>query len=753
MLKRLLQISGPAIGSDRNTFWDHSEDRQLLRLSAQWCATGVKEAIVQDVPAAFFDKLLGLPSFVLSTHDLPVFAKDSFGPLLKKHDIQNLLLVPFGSADIPDGYISASRTRSDTPFEQIEIDLLVELARVIHLRTSQLTSEASLRRRSNLEKAVSRFAMQAVARPNSEMQSVVENALAEIGEITGSDRAYVFIWHADGQRVDNTHEWCAEGIEPQIAGLQGIHVDREEPWLAEQIRADQVINIPNVLSMPMEAASEREHFLAQDIRSLVLVPIQAQASPLGYIGFDAVRSLRSWDQDDIHLLRISGQIIAQIVARLKTETERRRAKAQLLQINSDLRETTERANNMAVLARKANAAKSEFLANMSHEIRTPMNGIIGMTNLLLDTDLGPEQRHFAEILRASANSLLRLLNDILDLSKIEAGKLVLEVMTFDLSVLMKEWAKIMSIRAKEKGLGFSISVAPEVSSFLKGDPGRFQQILTNLTGNAIKFTQLGEIAVRIDKTEESKTDLLLRVAIRDTGPGIPSDKQQMLFDKFTQADASTTRKHGGTGLGLAISKQLVQQMGGEIGLLSPAPNPTPNQEGPGSEFWFSLRLDKQDQEPKRPRPPLKGETTSENWTPKITDKQTTTLRILLAEDDLTNRQVALGMLRKLGLTAEAVTNGEEALEALEHTPYDLVLMDIQMPEMDGLEATRLIRSKGRGRLNQDIPIIAMTARAMREDKERCLAAGMNDYVSKPVDLKSLAAAIYKWGQAVSKEKE
>ncbi|EGV18349.1 response regulator [Thiocapsa marina] len=709
ILDQALQKLGELLEVERAYLFRVSEDGSRMTNTHEWCAPGTPSRMErsQDQPV---DQLpwwkarmaTGEPLLIPGVAALPDDAGAEKAEFLTR-GIGSLLCLPMvASGGTLGGFVGFDALHPRHAWAKSDIGLLQLLVQVIGSTIKRLDtfahlqdSEKALQRETRLQGLLMEISSTYISLPLDRVDSVIETSLGHLGDFVGADRAYIFDYVFERQIVTNTHEWCGSGIEPQIDTLQAVPMEMIPDWIATH-REGGTVYVPDVLSLAPES-SVRQVLEPQGIKSAIAVPMIDGPRCRGFVGFDSVRRHHRYSDTEQRLLTVFAQMLVNVQKRRETEDSLRLSREQ---------------------AEAASRSKSEFLANMSHEIRTPMNAVIGLSQILLGTDLNDEQRDYLGKIHGSSRLLLGIINDILDYSKIEAGKLDLESRPFRMDELLDQMATLFGSAAGEKGLELVFRVSPDVPRTLLGDALRLGQVLTNLLANALKFTEQGTVEIRIARLGGDTAQVKLRFEVADTGIGMDTEQIDRLFQAFSQADSSTTRKYGGTGLGLVISRKLVERMGGRLTVAS-APEA-------GSVFSFDLLLpvSREDSEPRDLR--------------KIAGA-----RVLVVDDHAVSRTVLREILQSWRCRVDEAASGAAAVQAVIEAeragrPFDFILMDWKMPgDLDGLEATRqLFRLRKEGRLTgAETPAIIVSG-YNRDDlpKER---SGLSGFLGKPVTASAL----------------
>lgn len=670
----------------------------------------------------------------------------------KPQNIKSCLLAPIMLHDSLWGFMGFEDCQSERIWSRVEEDFLQAAGTLVGSAIYRQRIKETLSTQDSLHNAVSNISWKLLE--DSNLECKINKSLSILGEATGMDRVYIWCLCpcADPDEevtyATRLYRWSiapndiVDSIEPDTKyPISGII-----PSLTNTLLAGYSINSV-VQDMPSQA---RDYLEKCGIISIMLAPIMMDGGIMGFIGLDDCHSERVWSKIEENIIETAGALMGSAIYRHRINEDLYKAKSslettneqlvlaneQLLSANAKLLGAVERSRKMVFLADKANKAKSEFLANMSHETRTPMNAILGMIHIVTDTELTDYQSGIVEKMDFAAKSLLTIINDILDVSQIEDGKMEIENITFSLDEVFRKLKHLVAGDVTKKGLVFRVNYEPNLHQCWKGDPLRIGQILANLVQNAIKFTERGFIDLQV--SEDSSPDKLM-FEMTDSGIGIGHDSKENIFNLFTQADSSVTRRYGGTGIGLALCHKLVGLMGGKIWCESEL--------GKGTTFRFTIAVTKVDAEQEKQNPdetPVKIAALNKY---QILAKKLVGLRILLVEDNELNQLFIKEILKKAGLEIQIVGNGLEALDMLAQNDFDLVLMDVQMPEMDGLTAAKEIRRQER--FNK-MPIITLTAHAKTEDKVKSREAGMNDFITKPVHPRVLYDCLLKWKERLGK---
>jgi len=649
--------------------------------------------------------------------------------------------VPLRSGSQIIGILGMSYVTPGRTFGEEEVEVLTRFAQLASVAIDNAllysSSQQELQERRRIETALNRhnqylaalYDMTLGLMNRLDVSGLLETMITRATQLVDTPDGYIYLLDESGETLEL--KWGIGAHAPYV----GVRLKAGEGLAGRIWQMGQTVAIEDYKNWPYRS----DAFPGTPVRAIAGFPLKSEGRITGVLGISFTDPARFFTPDEIESLERFAQLASLALdnARLYTTAqheldERNRTEQALASANVELEQALLNAKELAIASQSANRAKSEFLANMSHELRTPLSAVMGYSELLHATVTGVEQKEYLEQIRVSSEALLGIISDVLDFSKIEAGHMALERAEFNLVEISRQALYTMMPNAVIKKLRLTSEVAPDVPRFVVSDAARLRQILLNLLSNAVKFTERGQVVLKISNFESLPDKYVLEFAIQDTGPGIPADKLTMIFDPFTQVDGSVTRRHGGTGLGLAIARQLVDMFGGEIWVESEI--------GQGSTFHFTAMFDQPDGLDKQALPGTESASYSG-----VQEPSAHHLKILLAEDNVVNQRVLARMLEKLGWMVTVVSDGQEAITESGENVYDVILMDVQMPEMDGLTATMAIRSRER-QIGGHIPIVALTAYAMQGDRERCLMAGMDDYLSKPVRVEDLQRIVERFVQ-------
>jgi len=694
------------VSADRSYIFDYDWENGVCNNTWEWCAEGITPQIdeLQNVPTDILPwwvnahkkgETLNIPD-VLS---LPV--GDGVREILEPQEIKSLITLPMMDNDQCIGFVGFDSVATHHNYTDKEKSLLQVFAQMIVNIRNRKSSQEMIDFQVRSQQLITGISSDFVSADSNNIDQKIEEMLKEAGEFFQVDRSYVFLLEDDNKIMVNTHEWCAEGVEPQKNRLSNLQLDKL-PWWKDSLLKKNTIYFPDINKMPDAASAEKNELKQQDIQSLLCVPFSKGDCVIGFLGFDAVKEKKNWTEHQIGFLKVLANILSDAYTKVNVEKELIKSKE---------------------LAEAANRAKSEFLASISHEIRTPMTAILGFSEVMLNTTDDEKQKNYLKIILESGRTLLSLINDILDLSKIEAGRMEISPEPADLRIILRELKHLFQHRAKEKNIEIFLEVDERLPQTIVIDEVRLRQVMLNLVGNAIKFTNEGYIKIKIDLLGDKNGIIDFEIGVIDTGIGIPESDYELIFEAFSQQSGQDSKQYGGTGLGLAISKRLLELMHGKIRLESSP--------GKGSSFIITFNNVKYSDQIIE----LEG---SYLW-----DENNLIFKgskVLIIDDVPHNRNLVLAFLDKHDLRLFEAESGEMGIEFAKVYLPDLIFMDIRMPGISGYEATRQLRHISS---TKNIPIIALTASTMRSEQEK-LSELFDGYLRKPVQKKSLINELVKF---------